>query len=557
MNTGVVLGVANQNFDLKKKNLVNVNNIVIGQVAPPIGWGNSNLGAGSSLSTAPGVNSVNPGNVKFDTPRLTSTGTYTHVMTNGAAFYGCWVLNDTINAVYGNTGTEMGGLYVRPQITVSDGSAAQLCVGQDIVLTVRGTTTVDQTVSIGPASLLFGNVNNAYGVRSSIQTPDNAGNHIGKVALFQGLLLSGATNTVTTLIGLDLSLVNAAAGGISNSWGIQVGTANNYFQGNTMFGSTSAPSFPVDVIGVARVQQGGTALLGGTAVPTTTASGGSTLQAAPLLTSNGTYNVASGNDYIPWLLNDTITFTGTATNGQIYALGLYPSITASSGQTTPTGAGLSCNPTFIGTDTWSNLYGLTLNATIKAPATNAYGIFSLIVQNSANTVGTVTMIKAQALKLAGTITTLIGLDLTSLSGGTTTWGFQVGNYQSYHQGKLGIGGTSAPVNTVDIQGGMLNFHAVTDTYGTVVSIDVTTGNVHDITTTTVGNATFNATTGGIAGEILIILIHNDNTAGRTITFGSNFHSSGTLAGTAAKTATITFTSNGTAWYETARVLGIS
>jgi hypothetical protein len=43
----------------------------------------------------------------------------------------------------------------------------------------------------------------------------------------------------------------------------------------------------------------------------------------------------------------------------------------------------------------------------------------------------------------GTVGTAIGLKLTSLAG-TTTWGLQVGDYQSYHQGPMAIGTNAAP-----------------------------------------------------------------------------------------------------------------
>ena len=48
---------------------------------------------------------------------------------------------------------------------------------------------------------------------------------------------------------------------------------------------------------------------------------------------------------------------------------------------------------------------------------------------------------------------MIGLRITGLAGGSTTWGIQVGNYNSYHQGKFTIGGTTAPTWNVHVQGG--------------------------------------------------------------------------------------------------------
>jgi hypothetical protein len=94
-------------------------------------------------------------------------------------------------------------------------------------------------------------------------------------------------------------------------------------------------------------------------------------------------------------------------------------------------------------------------------------------------------------------------------------------------------------------------------YASTITLDVTKGNVHKTTTVNAtGNATINASAGGVAGESqqMTIVITNDATSGKTITFGTNFSSAGTLVGTTSKTATITFVSDGVTWYETGRIL---
>ena len=86
------------------------------------------------------------------------------------------------------------------------------------------------------------------------------------------------------------------------------------------------------------------------------------------------------------------------------------------------------------------------------------------------------------------------------------------------------------------------------TYANPLSVDITKGDVFTVTTTSgVGNATFNASAVGVAGRTITFEITNDASANRTITFGSNFKSAGTLVGTTSKTATITFRSDGTNW----------
>lgn len=92
------------------------------------------------------------------------------------------------------------------------------------------------------------------------------------------------------------------------------------------------------------------------------------------------------------------------------------------------------------------------------------------------------------------------------------------------------------------------------TYASPTSVDVTLSNVYTVTTVNAtGSVTFNATAGGTAGAHYTFIITNDATSAKTITFGTNFSSMGTLtpAG-ASKVVTIEFISNGTTLYELCR-----
>jgi len=94
-------------------------------------------------------------------------------------------------------------------------------------------------------------------------------------------------------------------------------------------------------------------------------------------------------------------------------------------------------------------------------------------------------------------------------------------------------------------------------YAAVITLDVTLGDMHKLTTESgIGNATINATTGGLAGQHMWIIIANDPASGKTISFGANLKSSGALMGAAGKSATIHFISDGTAWYEVARTANL-
>ena len=91
------------------------------------------------------------------------------------------------------------------------------------------------------------------------------------------------------------------------------------------------------------------------------------------------------------------------------------------------------------------------------------------------------------------------------------------------------------------------------TYGATMNLDVTAGDLHKIRTSdTAASATINATTGGLPGQHMWIIVANDEVSGKSITFGEHFRSAGALTGTAGKAAALHFISDGTAWYEVGR-----
>lgn len=73
------------------------------------------------------------------------------------------------------------------------------------------------------------------------------------------------------------------------------------------------------------------------------------------------------------------------------------------------------------------------------------------------------------------------------------------------------------------------------------------------TITPTGNCTFNAT-GGTEGQTVTFFVTTSGTSSWTLTFGTNFFKTGTLATgtTTARRFTVTFRCDGTAWWEIAR-----
>jgi hypothetical protein len=92
--------------------------------------------------------------------------------------------------------------------------------------------------------------------------------------------------------------------------------------------------------------------------------------------------------------------------------------------------------------------------------------------------------------------------------------------------------------------------AAASTTGTIA---VTMSGMSVYTITPTGACTFNAS-GGVAGQYCSFVITTTGTTSRTLTWGTNFKTTGTLAtGTvAAKVFTITFIYDGTNWNETSR-----
>jgi hypothetical protein len=94
-------------------------------------------------------------------------------------------------------------------------------------------------------------------------------------------------------------------------------------------------------------------------------------------------------------------------------------------------------------------------------------------------------------------------------------------------------------------------------YASSIALDVTAGDLHKtLTAPAGGNSTINASTGGLPGQHMWIIISNDTVSAKTVTFGTNFRSSGPLTGVSGKAATLQFVSDGAAWYEVGRMLNL-
>lgn len=120
----------------------------------------------------------------------------------------------------------------------------------------------------------------------------------------------------------------------------------------------------------------------------------------------------------------------------------------------------------------TNYYGVrSENTRTFGTTTNAYGVYSKVSTGAFSTTTAATALYAlietlafgattQGIGLnvvaanANTFNEMIGIRITALSA-TTTWGMQIGNYNSYHEGKYRIGAetagsTAAPASRLDV-----------------------------------------------------------------------------------------------------------
>jgi hypothetical protein len=182
-----------------------------------------------------------------------------------------------------------------------------------------------------------------------------------------------------------------------------------------------------------------------------------------------------------------------------------------------------------------------------------------------------TIANKQATLVSGTnIKTVNGLSLLGPGdlpiSGTAAWGSVTGtlsnqsDLQTALSGKLSSNGSAASLTSIPVNqatgvlpfanGGREGSAATSATTGTM-TVNMTTS---IITITPTGACTFNAS-GGTVGQIVTFAITTSGTTSFTLTFGTNFRKTGTLATgtTSARFFSVSFVCiNGTIWQEIAR-----
>lgn len=145
----------------------------------------------------------------------------------------------------------------------------------------------------------------------------------------------------------------------------------------------------------------------------------------------------------------------------------------------------------------------------------------------------------------------------ALKAGHPQWVFYDGTVFRLMGGGSGEEGGSGPDHRGDVRARRVISSMDSVAYRAAMMLDVTAGDVHKIRTEpNGGNASLSAATGGLPGQHMWIIIANDNTSAKTIAFGANLLNTGPLTGVVGRSATIHFVSDGTAWYEVSRTVGL-
>lgn len=95
------------------------------------------------------------------------------------------------------------------------------------------------------------------------------------------------------------------------------------------------------------------------------------------------------------------------------------------------------------------------------------------------------------------------------------------------------------------------------TTAATVSLDPSTGTIFKLTPDQA--LTINATSAGFVGEVIRVYIDTSGTSSYTITFGTNFRTTGTLASgtTSARRFIVSFESDSICWSETGRTAAMA
>lgn len=174
--------------------------------------------------------------------------------------------------------------------------------------------------------------------------------------------------------------------------------------------------------------------------------GTATPNAGKLLDVLGTKTTVDGSAIRPISITGTQTYSTTA-GGDFAAYEV--NMTLANAVSVALARGVANTMLYSGTAPITEInavYAQTLSAFSSAPTIPLWrGLYVRHTRFGPDTATTTqaTAIEGEIAGSGGTVTTAVGLKLTNLNG-STVWGLQIGNYQSYHQGPVLIGNNTSP-----------------------------------------------------------------------------------------------------------------
>lgn len=435
-DSGQTLGVgwATRDFNFNAKNLVNINSHVMGATATAHGAVFSDQ---TAVTISSNISSGGAGIFQWDMTPASWTVSAGQGVSNSAlvSLSPTWTLS-------GDTYI-MSGIVMTPTFsgTVPPSQSARWV---DVTPQCNTTGTWPEVVSF------WGDPTIGSGVT---------------VTNYRGLVVGNINNgTVTTSTGVDIGVTTTLNG--STTWGLVCGNYNSYFQGNTSFGTTAAPTYPVDAVGTIRSANTSTSVATFIAAPTGTPAA-STVLAGYSDTTAMPIGTNASAVYASFYAAPTITGTSSA-----QYLGFRCNASSTGAYT---GSPIAGDFTFTQSGSGTIGSGRAVSFSYishSGTTTTAYGLDAGL----ATTGGTITKalgVAISTLNLGGTISTTVGLDIGVTQGlaGSAIWAVQSGNYNSFWNGLTTFGSNTTPAYAVHIRGGG---NATTNSATNALGLDTST-----------------------------------------------------------------------------------
>jgi hypothetical protein len=348
--------------------------------------------------------------------------------------------------------TTDGGSFVGWHMTPLVTGSASVTEIVGVQSQVSSTTNVTSQIHAVEALVNFGKSGGTAALSRSVWAQTAPA--LGTITEAHGVDVTGSSGagTVGTFYGLR---VGRTAGALSipgtTKYGVYVnqGSVRNYFGGDTQFGGGANGAWDSKVVAITSAGlavTGATTISGQTLVGVTSHAGGLN----PELSLETAFTESATSSHVGLAIVGTKTFN-TNTGSSYYGAYVFPTVTSSVAMSEVAGQRTDITKTGGGTTTSGYGQYIRYSSGASTTTTTAVGLYAATL-SALGTITTGVGVDIASANSFGTYTTTIGLRITDLAGGTTKWGMQVGDYQSYHHGRVTLGATTAPTYALDIKG---------------------------------------------------------------------------------------------------------